>query len=182
MDSRPFLIALAFCSNALAAPAVYDVRYEFTTAATFGPQIKVSGMARYSAKQADQLPADQHAGRYNLISHSVTVEGVRADGIASTFEVMNDAGYGAPPPWTDSFSFGSRFSPVTFSNGLTLTEVRVFGVDDSGTALSSDRIFVIGAGWDFQGMVRYIGANGEVAAFAFELDSLKVCRSTDRRC
>ena len=149
-------------------------------------QIHVSGVARYGAKQRDQLPTETHSGRYDLISHSVTVEGVNATGIDNYFEVGNDIGYGGPPPWTDVFCMGSWFSPaspIIFGNGLTLTGVRICGLDNFGAAISSDSIFVINpAAWDLQGGVTFIGAAGQVTISAFRLESIRVCRVTGKKC
>ena len=141
---------------AVAVPTFFDVRYEFTSEniflASFGVQATVSGVARYSLDQADQLPDDTHAGRYDLISHRVTVDGAKATDAPTSFgyyfnafEVGNDIGYAQPPPWTDVFGIGSSFNE-SFGAGLTLTEVRLFGLDESGTALASDDISQQGVG------------------------------------
>ena len=100
-------LALGTPSLALAVPAVFDIRYEFTTddlfLAKFGVQATIEGVARYSIDQPDQLPADPVSGLYNLISHRIRIDGTNTTAApnpfgvyTSEFNVLNDLGLRRP--------------------------------------------------------------------------------------
>jgi hypothetical protein len=190
-------LALAAAPCALAVPAVFDVRYEFTTEdiflTKFGVQATVQGTAHYSLDQADQLPDDPVSGRYSLNSHRIRIDGTPASdapnpfGVyTNEFDVLNDLGYAGPPPWYDGFAFGSSFDQP-FGAGPTLLEVRVAGLGPLHS-LASDALFRLDpADWpDVQGILVFLPAGAtqpsdQIGIFDFHLDSLRATPRTRTR-
>jgi hypothetical protein len=161
------LLLLALSSVATAAPPAYvTVRYSFTTDPMFGTQHTVSGVVRYKLKQEDQR-TETNAGLYDLMSHRAEVDGIKTaeavdplGNFTSSFETVNAS-------YIDMFSFGSSFN-TEFGAG-TLTGIRLFGLDESGQTLSSDRLFAMDASvWpELQGSMQYIPTGGTQATAIF---------------